>query len=534
MMKLLIADDEHIVIESIKFIVKKFVDDVEIVGCARTGRQAIEMALDLKPDVIFMDIRMPGINGIDAIRSIKDSNNNIKFVIITAYEYFEYAKEAVNLGVFEYLLKPINKEKLIKVLEDLNKSISLKKEAIQREMMLKEKINKILPILEGQFIYSQLFNSASIKDIEFYEEIFNIKLKKGYIMMALVEDNKSLIKEENLKRSLQKQKFFDIFSLEIKSLINCLVGPPLLDRIVAYIPYDKNEDYYDIRNYSIKIATKIVERINRSIDINYKIGIGTIYPMENFSKSYNEAYMAATVLNEEIVNHFEDVGLPIIKEESYSLKDEKEMIQRIIKGDVKGALEVFEEIFLRLSINYKEDIDKIKSSLLELLIVLQRSIPYEVINQNFSVQDFLIHILKIKDIRNIKISYINHIQNIIERVNNSRKHELNGLIVKAINYIDENYNKNISLDDVAKEINMSYHYFSKFFKDSMGKNFVDYLTELRIEKSKEMLKNLNISIKEVSFEIGYSDPNYFSKIFKKVTGMTPSDFRINSISQEVI
>ncbi|WIF94906.1 response regulator transcription factor [Caminicella sporogenes] len=534
MISLLIADDEHIVIESIKFIIDKYVDDVQIVGCARSGREVIELALDLKPDVIFMDIRMPGINGIDAIRKIKSTNNDTKFVIITAYEYFEYAKEAVNLGVFEYLLKPINKDKVIKVLDKLNKNISLKREAIQREIILNEKINKILPVLEGQFIYSHLFNSDSIRDLQFYEEIFSMNLKRGYVIMAIIEDFTNLTKEENIKKSLQKQKFFDIFSLELKSITKCLIGPPLLDRIVAYIPCKESEDSYGARNLSIEIATKIAERINRNIDIDYKVGVGRIYSIDNFSKSYNEAYMATSVSNGEIIIHFEDIALTIDKEDIYPLKEEKKLIQKIMTGDVNGALEVFEEIFLWISMNYKEDIDSLKSSLLELLIGLQRAVPYEIVKKNFSDQKFLIDFLKINDIGNIKISYTNHLKKIIENVKKTREKELSGLIAKAIKYIEDNYNKNISLNDVAKEINMSYHYFSKFFKDSIGKNFVDYLTELRIEKSKELLKDFDISIKEISYEIGYSDPNYFSKIFKKVTGMSPTDYRIKLTSQEVI
>lgn len=530
MIKLLIVDDEYIVVESIKFIIEKYIDFVKVVGCARSGREAIEMVLDLKPDVIFMDIKMPGINGIDAIKQIRSTNKDTEFVIITAYEYFEYAKEAVNLGVFEYLLKPLNKEKVIKVLNELNKDISLKRKAIQREIVLKEKINKILPVLEGQFINSQLFNSGVTRDLEFYEEIFNINLRNGYVITAIVEEINSSLKEENLKNSLEKQKLFNIFSLEMKGLTNCLVGQPLLDRIVAYIPCNSNKDSYEIRNLSMELANKINEKIKRAVNINYKIGVGRNYSIDNFYKSYNEAYTAASVSKGDMAIHFEDIVLSVDKEDSYPINGEKILIHKILTGDISGATEVFEEMFLSITVNYREDIDKIKSSLLELLIVLQRSIPFEIIKKDFSDQSFLINILKINDIRTIKASYISYLKNIIESVQCSREKELNGLVSKAVKYIEDNYNKNISLDDVAKEINMSYHYFSKFFKDSIGKNFVDYLTELRIEKSKEMLRNSNISIKEISYEVGYSDPNYFSKIFKKATGMSPTDYRSNLVS----
>src|SRR4051794_28088382 len=104
MFKILVADDENIVIESIKYIIEKNFDDVVIAGTARSGREAIEKAEALKPDLILMDIKMPGINGIDAIKEIKSSYSNALFIIISASEQFEFAKEAVNLGVFEYLL----------------------------------------------------------------------------------------------------------------------------------------------------------------------------------------------------------------------------------------------------------------------------------------------------------------------------------------------------------------------------------------------------------------------------------------------
>nr|WP_279380143.1 AraC family transcriptional regulator [Sporosalibacterium faouarense] len=114
-------------------------------------------------------------------------------------------------------------------------------------------------------------------------------------------------------------------------------------------------------------------------------------------------------------------------------------------------------------------------------------------------------------------------------INNNREKQLEGIIIEAIEFIKENYNKNVSLRDVAKNLNMSYHYFSKFFKESIGKNFVDYVTDIRMSKAKELLENEDYSIKAISFDIGYNDPNYFSKIFKKYFGMSPTEFRQNSV-----
>lgn len=534
MIKLLIVDDEYIVIESVKFIIENHVKDVEVVGTANTGREAIEKALYLKPDVIFMDIRMPGINGIDAIRQIKNSINEVFFVIVTAYEYFNYAKEAVNLGVYEYLLKPINKNKVIETLNNIQEIIISRRQAVQREMLLKEKINKILPLMEGQFIYSQLFNGKSINDIDFYEDIFGLSIRYGYVMMAIVEEYDRTEREENLKDSLAKQKLYELFSYELKDLSQCLIGPPLLDRVVAYIPVEISMDEYEIRNKSIDIATKIGERINHKVNISFKIGIGRSYSIEHFSKSCNEAYMAGSVSYDERVIHFEDIAFSQARDVSYPVNKEKILTYKMIIGDDSGALEVFEEIFWWLSENYKDDLDKIKSNLIELLIVVKRGVAVEIKENDIFEKNFLMEMIKTKNAMELRSSYLNYLKNFIVNLAEFRQRELSGLISKAIKYINENYHENISLDDVAKEMNMSYHYFSKFFKESVGKNFVDYLTELRIEKSKNMLKDLGISIKEICNEIGYCDPNYFSKIFKKATGMTPTEYRTNSVSQGVV
>nr|WP_330387867.1 response regulator [Natronincola peptidivorans] len=533
-MKLLIVDDEHIVIESLKFIIEKHVEGVEVVGTARSGREAIEKTLNLKPDVVFMDIHMPGINGMDAIRHIQASHKDVLFVIITAYEYFQHAKDAVNLGVFEYLLKPLNKHKVMKTLQDIHEVIYHKREIIKKEMMLREKIDKILPHVEGQFMYSQLFNSNIIKDITFYEEIFGMKLKKGYVMMAILEEIKLDKKEDNLKNSLVKQKFYDAFKMELKNACPCLMAPPLLDRVVAYIPVEEDADAYQIRNAAITYAKSIAKRLRPIVSIPYKIGIGKSYDIDYFSQSANEAYIAVSISNQDTVIHYEDVQLPSSSIDIYPASKEKMLIHKILTGNMEEALGVFEEIYWWMTGHYEMDVDKVKSKLIELLILIQRSIPQIMNSSSIIEENYLLQIVKINSMEELKLSYSNYLKTTILNLEDSKEKEIKGLITKAIKYIDKNLHKNINLNDVAEDMNMSYHYFSRFFKESIGKNFVDYLTDLRIQKSKEILKDVTVNIKEVCFMVGYSDPNYFSKIFKKVTGMTPTEYRNSVLSQGVI
>lgn len=529
MIKLLIADDEPIVIEAIKFIIEKHVDGVEVVESAKSGREAIEKAMQLKPDIVFIDIHMPGINGMEAIRHIKEHNRDVIFVIITAYEYFQYAKDAVNLGVYEYLLKPLNKNTIIETLQEISTVIRSKRQSVEKETALMEKISRILPHMEGQFIYSQLFKSSVVKDIGFYEEVFGMGLMNGYVMVAMLDNLGALTKEEGLINSLMKQKLYEQFYVALKSVCPCLIGLPLLDRIVAFIPVSDAADVYEVRNNAIEFAKAVMKKTAK----HYRIGIGRKNSLENFSESYQEACIATTLCSGDSITHFEDIHVYAPATETYPFTKEKALLHKFMLGDLQGTLDLFEDLHSWMSLNYNNDRHRIKSKLIELFILTQRAVPK--VNQKTSEEsNFLLQLLKTEHNCDIKISYVNYLRSTIKELEEYRKNELNGLISKAMRYIDQNYQNNINLDDVAKTVNMSYHYFSKFFKDSTGQNFTDYLTELRIEKAMLILKDTNVNIKAVCYEVGYSDPNYFSKIFKKNTGMTPTEYRNQAISQEVM
>jgi len=530
MIKLLIADDEPIVIDSIRFVVEKYVDGVEVVGSARSGREAIEKALQLKPDVLFMDIHMPGINGIEAIRHIQERNRDIIFVIITAYEYFQYAREAVKLGVSEYLLKPINKNSIIETLQETGAVIRARRERIKKETALMEQIGRILPHMEGQFIYSQLCQSNLVEDIEFCEEIFEMKLTNGYVMAALLDNPGTMSREESLINSLKKQELYENFCMALKSVSPCLIGLPLMDRIVAFIPATDPADVYEFRNRAIEIAKAVMKKTGS----DYRIGIGRRYNLEHFSESYQEACMAAACPGGDRIAHFEDIRLYEPEPEPYPHAREEMLLHKFLLGDLQGTLELFEDLYTWLSLNYGNDHYRIKSKLIGLFLLTRRAVPGAGNRSGESENDFLHQLLKSGNIFELKIDFVNYLKSTMKELQEYRKKELNGLILKATQYIEENYHGNITLDDAARQVNMSYHYFSKFFKESTGRNFVDYLTDLRMKKARQFLQETGMNIKAISREIGYSDPNYFSKAFKKYTGLTPTEYRHSVLSKGVI
>ena len=157
MYSLMVCDDEQIMIESVRHIVEKEFSNVRIIETARSGREAIEKTLTIKPDIILTDIKMPGINGLDAIKEIKKVHNDVKIVIVSVYEFFEYAKQAVELGVSEYLIKPVKKERLVDTLQRITDQLDDERRKYRWELEAKERIEKMLTAVEHSFIYSLLF-----------------------------------------------------------------------------------------------------------------------------------------------------------------------------------------------------------------------------------------------------------------------------------------------------------------------------------------------------------------------------------------
>jgi two-component system response regulator YesN len=260
-------------------------------------------------------------------------------------------------------------------------------------------------------------------------------------------------------------------------------------------------------------------------NFSYRIGIGRMYEVGGIYKSCNEAYMAASVPSGQTIMHFEDIIPSNNVLDTYPLHKETSFANRMLTGNINGAKEVFEDIYVWMINNYREDLDKIKSKLIDLLFVIEKNLPYKINVFSDSKQSYILSILKIYSKEELEVQFINIITELSVEIQEQIRSEIDGIIPKVLKFLNNNYFANITLDDAAKSVNLSYHYFSKVFKDEVGKNFVDYLTDLRIEKSMGFLENNKLSIKEVCHKIGYNDPNYYCKIFKKITGMTPTEYR---------
>lgn len=530
MYRLLIADDEQIVLDSIKFIVEKNFTDVVVAGTARSGREAIEKAETLKPDIIFMDIKMPGINGIEAIREIRSRLNNVMFVILTAYDQFDFAKEAVKLEVVDYLLKPVNREKIVITVKKCIEIISSNREKWKRELELKERLESVLPILENGFIYSMLFSDEHSKEIDSYRDILKLNEECGYIITVKFGETKN---EGNIGNKeglcVKSQTFYRYFRDVFKGKCKCLIGPLMMNRIFVFIPVSVKEDEYAMKLETVSIAKYVYDSLSEKVDVDISIGIGRAYcTLEEISRSYEESLRAAKFLTGGGFMHIMDVPVEAGSVSEYPCAQEKLLLDKVAVGDTDACIQAFGQIYDWLLKQYPSSLRTIKKRLLELMVLIRRTGYNCKIEDEayFKTGDYIEDFLSIEDSVELKVWCRERIERVSKGISDMREKRVNSsLILKAMKYIKENYKIEITLEDIAREVNISPHYFSKLFKDEVGENFIDYITSLRIQKSKELLSENNLSIKEICFEIGYGDPNYFSRIFKRIVGITPTDYK---------
>ena len=429
MYRILLADDEGIMLESLKKIIESEYGNECEIHCAKSGRVVVEMAQAYPPDICFMDIQMPGISGIQAIREIKKFNSSAVFVIITAYDKFNYAKEALSLGVEEFLTKPVNKKVILETCARMMAKVDQTRQKRSDDLRIREKLETVVPMIESGYINNILLQDDFVTYQDNYTELLDIHEKYGYMMVVEFGDSlENGVLSNAVGASVKANKFYSIFREIAQGFFECLVGPIMGNRIVLLVPYENATEDYEERVAIVTRARNMVHKFENRIDSMFRCGIGRVKELGSVKESFQEAVVALKESTSHVV-HIEDVPVAQKYKGEYPRDLESRYQKRILEKDAAGAL------------------------------------------------------------------------------------------------IEENFRRDISLDDVSREVDISPYYFSKLFKQETGRNFIEHLTEIRLKNARDLLQNSQLSIKEICAQSGYSDPNYFSRIFKKYEGVTPSEFR---------
>lgn len=528
MYKIMLADDEGIVVDSLKFIIEKEFQGNCVIEFAKTGRSVIELAESFRPDIAIMDIQMPGINGIDAMREIRETNTHMVLIIMSAYDKFDYAKEAINMGVLEYLNKPVDREKIVQVLRRAMAMIDREREKRSQDLLIREKMESVIPIIENGLIQNLLFHEPFEEDIENFKNLLGIREDYAYMAVLVCGETQEGNHMTNaVGASIRVQNAYR----EIREITNAylpgITGSGMANKIAICIPCSTPRMEYNERIRVIEKARELARKLKARTEITFRVGIGSVKRMDEVAESYNEA-LNALVQTTNRVAHVDDAPVGVQYEENYPIGNEKMLFELTEKGDVNGVVAEANRFFDWMEENYGEYMMDIKLKCIEFVLWAEH-IFYESGGRSYhfrSRKDYLPTLLELKTLEEVRAWFVDRMGNNCRNMGVKKESQSVSVVEKARNYIDSHYNKkDISLDEVSRSVDISSYYFSKIFKEETGRNFVEYLTEIRMNRARELLAGTELSMKEICGEVGYSDPNYFSRIFKKHTGLTPTEYK---------
>ena len=542
MLKIFLAEDEVVIRETIKKMIPWEELGFELVGEAADGEMALPLLLRQKPDLLITDIKMPFMDGLTLARLAKKELPNLKIVILSGYDDFNYAKQAISIGVEDYLLKPITKKALIERLSEIRSRYEDEKtqkeyyEKFLREMQAYEKNSSrdfFEALVRGSMDTMEVYKKAEKIGLDIVAEAYNILI----FTMNCEEDF-----------SGQKEEYSEWEAESLLLLEGFFAGNPsatlFRSNVFSYGVLIKGQKE-KIEEETRKCVEEIQKILNRKTERRQWF-LAAGQPVERLSqiqKSYHTASRAFSqrYLYDENILYYDEMKTI----EVHSNAEESAVNEYLQKVDVNALNPVILQKFLSNGLqeetkNFVKDyFYAIGQEPLESNIFRN----YVALNVRFSVISFLKGLgcdTKKVDSENTEemlaecgknienaISYAENMisQAIVLRDQNSGNKN-RSILKNAVDFIESHYmEEEISLNTVANVANVSANHFSALFSQNMGQTFIEYLTSLRMNKAKELLRCTGMRSSEIAGEIGYKDAHYFSYLFKKTQGMTPSDYR---------
>ena len=545
MYKLILVDDEEEVRQGILEKIEWDKHGFEIAGEAENGLEALEIAEKVIPDIVITDIKMPFMDGLTLAGRFHEKYPTTKIIILTGFDEFEYAKKAIQLNVVEYILKPISSKELTDVLDKIK--AKLDEEVAQKKDIeaLKESYRKSLPMLREKFLIS-LINSELARE-EIMEEARNYGLRidgKGFAVALINPGNNDKPVVAGNVYELNEQENPGTLSDRVLSRIAVLnICKEIMDRYnsgivflhndsIALIFISQENDRDAVTGEILQILEEIRVYIQKYHGFTVTIGLGSFCnDIICLNQSYKNAVNAldySVVLGNNRVIYIEDVEPQGDKRVLFDETKEHVLSSSIKVGSPEEMTETIENLFNDIIIQ-KASFKDYQIYLLEMLTTILKVAEDMDVNMEtlFGANyNLFVEIYKFKDIQEVKV-WVSGICTKIKRYISKNRQDTCKLMAKnATDYIKENYSDSeITIYKMCKYLHISTTYFSTIFKRETRYTFVNYLTHVRMEAAKELLRSTNLKTFEVARAVGYSEPNYFSYCFKKNFGISPSEFR---------
>ena len=535
MLKVFLVEDEVVMRNGIKNNIPWEQEGFEFVGEASDGELAYPLIKREKPDILITDIRMPFMDGLELSRLVKKELPQIKIIILSGYNEFDYAKTAISIGVTDYLLKPISSAKLLEAVKKVGDMI----EKEQDNVRLMERYEKEMEenILQEKHKLWGALASNRLSTIELLEKGQHLGMDftaSAYLvfLFKLMQEGDATGCSDELNRASEK---VNILSGTWEKVLSFDRSPEGWAFLI------KGESETEVLETFAETKKELLNLVAAYPKVEYFGGLGSIVQrIGDIQNSYKEAARAFSSRFFLDANQIADSAemVPVQNEEDgkidvskmLSKKREHELVEKFFKnGTVEEVDSFLDELFQNIgeqnckSLLYRQyvvmDLFFCATDFLENLEIGTEELPEECRDINQIVE-------KAGNAQSLRHQIgILFSETMMLRDGHSKK-KYSKLLEDAKAFIDDNYkHDDMSLNMVAAQVNISPSYFSTIFSNEMGQTFVEYLTHVRLEKARELLMCSNMRTAEIGYEVGYKDSHYFSYIFKKVVGCSPKEYR---------
>ena len=531
MLKVFLAEDEFIIREGIKNNIDWQAHGYEFCGEASDGELAFPLIQKTRPDILITDIKMPFVDGLALSRLVKKELPETEIIILSGYEEFDYAKEAIQIGVARYLLKPINGETLLQEIDSVAEIILGKqkekeiREKYQKEMeenSLRDQMDLFQHLVTGDCSMEELLSVADKLDLKIMAPWYSIVLLKIQSMKHDYEEYSGsiVVVDERIAKLAEPE--------------HVLVFDRALEGRAFLFKADSEEE---LLAYQKEYLGDVKEVLSGYANLRYFGGIGTPVnrlreipaSFEDASHAFAHRYLVAescildsSLLMQEGAAEQEDFRISAVNPEQI---DRAKMQEFLRTGDLDEVIYFVDEFFGKL------DGGAMKSRIFR---------QYITMDAYFSIADFLKGLGLQKDeieapdqdssILQDEKSAMDYIVRIMEKALVLREKKASSryedVVSEVIHYIEDNYaQEELSLNLLASHVNFSPNHLSMIFSQQTGQTLIRYLTDYRMNRAKELLRCSSKKSSVISMEVGYKDPHYFSYLFKKTQGMTPTQYR---------
>ncbi len=526
MYRVLIAEDERLEREALQFELRQMTDLVSEVSVVANGRQAIDEAQANPPDIAVLDIRMPGITGIEAARSIKQAHPNCHIIFLTAFNYFDYARDAIRLHADDFLIKPVSNARLEQVIRETAARLS--------EEGVRERIPRAMgnerALAESKLIGDAVLGQIDERAIRGYLGLGAQQVPEVTAVVMRVQPRAEYFASEGRDHErLLKRRVLSVLRHECDQAGVGLIASAEASSIYALLAETVRHASGDTgaAALALEAAVAAAER-----QLGVTIVVGHDGPVPGLSR------LGLRLANAKVASRRPDTHASLVdarKSDSHTtlvgsrreVLHAEQAVVRAVAGEAGAAIETTVQELVSSLAKVVPDDEQLGVELEDAMTYVAHATAMQVGSFPDDVGAMINALANraapasprelLLDVAAIARKLANHLATV--------KENTHWAVTAAQEYIDQNFTQDLTLDAIADKVRLSPFYLSRVFKAASQMTVLDYLTKRRVEHAQALMIDGRLSIKEISAAVGYSDQNYFSRVFRRITGTTPSAYR---------